>query len=133
MILIDTHVLVWMLAAPERVGPNARSVIDAARSSDALFVSAIVFWEIAMLASKGRLTLPTPTAQLRQRLLDEGVAEITLTGAIGIEAVSLVDLHGDPADRMIVATARLHGTQLVTADRKLLDWSGSISRLDATR
>ena len=56
-----------------------------------------------------------------------------MTGAIGIEAVSLVDLHGDPADRMIVATARLHGARLVTADHKLLDWSGSISRLDATR
>ena len=132
MILIDTHVLVWMLADPERVGAAARDVIDAARAADALVVSGIVFWEIATLASKGRITIQAPVSRLRRQLLDEGLIEIPVTGDIGIEAVSLTDLHGDPADRMIVATARSHGARLVTADRKLLRWPGSVSRLDAT-
>ena len=64
-------------------------------------------------------------------MLNEGLVEIAIDGGIALRAGSLRDLHGDPADRIIVATA-LTGHQLVTAGRRILDWPGRLDRLDAT-
>ncbi len=94
-------------------------------------VSAISFWEVAMLHEKGRLTLLRDVASWRQALLDEGLIEIPMDGDIGCRAATLPDFHADLADRLIVATA-LEGHRLVTADRRILDWPGHVSRLDAT-
>lgn len=63
-------------------------------------------------------------------MLDQGVVEIMVDGEIAVRAGLLPDVHGDPADRIIIATA-LEGHQLVTADQRILDWPGSMSRLDA--
>ena len=65
-------------------------------------------------------------------LLNEGLVEVPVDGEIATRAGSLHDMHGDPADRMIVATA-LAGHQLVTTDRRILVWSGRLNRLDAAR
>ena len=62
----------------------------------------------------------------------QGVVEIAVDGEIGIGAVNLTDFHADPADRLIVATA-LRGHLLATADERILDWTGNVSRLDARR
>lgn len=66
----------------------------------------------------------------RRDLLDKGVIEIMVDGGIAARAGLLPDVHGDPADRIIIATA-LEGHRLMTADQRILDWSGSMSRLDA--
>ena len=63
-------------------------------------------------------------------MLDKGVIEIMVDGGIAARAGLLPDVHGDPADRIIIATA-LEGHRLMTADQRILDWSGSMSRLDA--
>ena len=84
-----------------------------------------------MLHDKGRLTLLRDVASWRQALLDEGLVEVPMDGEIGIRAATLPGFHADPADRLIVATA-LEGHRLVTADRRILDWPGHVSRLDAT-
>ncbi len=129
--LLDTHVLVWLTEGMSELGTDARSAIDRARADDEIFVSAISFWEIAMLARKGRLTMVQPAAAYRRDVLALGIGELAITGEIGIEAARLEDLHPDPSDRLIIATAALVRQTLVTADRRMLDWSGPLRRLDA--
>ncbi len=85
-----------------------------------------------MLHAKGRLALLRDMSSWRGSLFDENLVEVPVDGEIGIRAAGLSGLEGDPADRLIVATA-LGGFRLVTADRKMLDWPGPVSRLDATR
>ena len=130
MILLDTHVLVWLLSDEQRLGNLTRQLIDHAWSNDDAAVSAISFWEVAMLQDKGRLVLTPDLVAWRTGLLDDGLNELPVTGQIGIQAVSLEDFHKDPADRLIVATA-LDGHQLVTVDESILGWSGSIETFDA--
>jgi len=82
--------------------------------------------------SKGRLRLHQEPASWRGDLRDRGLLEIPVDGEIGIRAARLDRLYGDPADRLIVATA-LGGHRLVTADRNILDWSGALLTHDAGR
>ena len=84
-----------------------------------------------MLQDKGRLTLLRDISSWRESLVEDGLVEIPVDGAIAVRAGLLPDLHGDPADRIIVATA-LGGYRLVTSDRRILDWPGPLYRLDAT-
>ncbi len=85
-----------------------------------------------MLREKGRIDLPAEPAAWRRALLDHGLAEIPVDGAVAARAGALRNLHGDPADRLILATA-LEGHRLVTADARLLDWQGRAALLDARR
>ena len=85
-----------------------------------------------MLSQRRRLTLLEDAPSWRRALLENGLNEIPMDGEIGIRANELADFHGDPADRIIVATA-LEGHQLVTSDDRILDWPGRLSRLDAKR
>lgn len=95
-------------------------------------MSALSFREIALLVAKGRLRTVTPATELRPLLLDAGVVELALTGDIALHS-ALLDLHGDPADRFIAATAIAHRATLVTADERLLDWKHPLKRQDARR
>ena len=97
---------------------------------DDVAVSAITFWEIAMLGNKGRLRFPENVGLWRRELLGQGLVEIPVDGEIGIHANALPSFHADPADRIIVATAQ-GGHRLVTADDRILRWSGDLNRLDA--
>ena len=94
-------------------------------------VSAITFWEVGMRVQKGQLDLGFELQVWRRTLLDEGLIELPVDGDIAVRAGLLANMHGDPADRLIVATA-LQGYRLVTSDRRILDWPGHLSRLDAT-
>ena len=132
MILLDTHALVWLRLGDPRLGPQACRAIDQAWQDDDLAVSAMSYWEAAMLAARGRMALPVDAEAWRRENLEQGVVEIPVDGAIAARAGLLPRLHGDPADRIIIATA-LEGHRLVTGDRRLLDWSGSLDRLDATQ
>ena len=95
-------------------------------------MSAMTFWEVAMLRAKGRLDFPEDVAAWRRELFGQGLLEIAVDGDIGIRANALADFHADPADRIIVATA-LGSHRLVTADERILAWGGSLDRLDARR
>ena len=130
VILLDTQVLIWLLFDDQKLGTQARRVIDDAWKVGEAYVSAISFWEITMLHEKRRLDVLLDVDALRANLLTEGLLEAPLTGAIGIRAVRLPDLPRDPADRIVVATA-LEGYQLVTADQEILGWSGALDRMDA--
>lgn len=133
MILLDTHVLVWLDTGSKRLGTKCRERIEEAYREGEVAVSAISFWEVAMQESRGRIALSMPTGSWRRDLLASGVREIPVDGEVGIAAATIEDFHGDPADRILAATAILHQTELVTADRKILAWPGALDRFDATR
>ncbi len=130
MILLDTHVLFWLRFGDAKLGKRALAVLDRATREGSAAISAVTFWEAGILQGKGRLDLPADIAAWRVSLLRDGLVEIPVDGAIAVRAGALRDLHGDPADRFILATA-LEGHQLITADTRLLDWPGDVARLDA--
>ena len=130
MILADTHVLMWLRIGARRLGTGARRALDDAHRDKELAVSAMTFWEVALLKAKGRVDFPEDVGLWRRELLGQGLTEIPVDGEIGIRANALADFHADPADRIIVATA-LQGYRLVTADERILGWPGSLNRLDA--
>ena len=132
MILLDTHTALWLRAGDAKLGPIARAEIERAWQAEEVAMSAMSFWEMAMLREKGRIEYPDDVSRWRLEQLRQGLIEIPMDGDIGIRANGLPDFHADPADRIIVSTA-MNGHQLVTADRRILDWPGDLRRLDATR
>lgn len=124
MILLDTHVLVWLDEGNFRLGVQSRDIIDKALSQERLAVSAISFLEIAMLVKKKRLEIKMDLQVWRRELLENGLQEISLHGFLGIQAANLPDFHGDPADRIIVSSALANSATLITADEKILAWHG---------
>jgi len=129
---MDTHVVLWSRVGNPHVGPGCRRLIERALREATLATSAFSFWEIAMLHEKGRIDLGHDMRAWRTRLLEDGLVEIPVDGDIAIRANGLTGFHADPADRLIVATA-LGGHTLVTADERILSWSGRLDRLDARR
>jgi PIN domain nuclease of toxin-antitoxin system len=131
MILLDTHVLVWLDEASPRLGENAIEKIDRAFHSGIAAVSAISFWEVGMLIVKGRVRLEMDLGVWRDDFLEQGLIEIPVTGDIGIRAADFERFHGDPADRLIAASALQHSATLVTADERLLSSELVTKILDA--
>ena len=133
MIVIDTHVLVWALDDDDRLGPKARVLID---QSETALLSAISIWEIALLVKKSRLLLKNDLADwVKQALALPSLVLAPLDPAIALDSVTLPgEFHNDPADRIIVATARHHDVPLLTIDRAILDYgrSGHVAVTDAS-
>lgn len=132
VLLLDTHVVVWALEGSGRLGQRARRSIERAARQSGVLISAISFWEITMLVQRGRLRLKTSFDDYREQAL-RGMQEQPVDGAVAILAARLDALHGDPADRMIVATALQRGATLVTADDALLEIKRGPKLLDARR
>ena len=130
-VLLDTHALVWPLEGDQHLGHEARRMADMAVREDTLLVSAMTFWEVAMLVQRRRLVLVQPVVHWRHNVLELGIAEIPVSGDIGILATELEDFPLDPADRIIAATAMVHGASLITADASILGWKGQLSRYNA--
>jgi PIN domain nuclease of toxin-antitoxin system len=131
LIVLDTHVLLWMDAQPGLLGPAARQSIAAAWPHGEVAVSAITFWEVAMLRERGRIEMPMPVDAWRAELLAAGLRELPLDGGTACRAVMLQGLHRDPADRFIVAAAGQASARLLTADALILGWEGPVERVDA--
>lgn len=132
-VLLDTHVLVWLCEGNPRLGKKALKLINQALVSEQLAVATISFWEIAMLVEKGRLEMLMRPADFRHKLLADGLNEVSLSGSAAIIAAGLTEFHGDPADRIIVATVLEEGSVLVTADQKILSWTKLTDKIDATK
>ncbi len=137
LLLLDTHALVWTVEERPRLGSGAKRSINIAARLNQVAVSAISLWEVALLVSKGRLNLSTDVmVWVREALSKPGVNLVPLEPEIAVESTRLpFEMHGDPADRILVATARHHGATLVTADRRLLELSkqGRFKALDAAK
>lgn len=132
MTLLDTSAIIWLLTFDRRLGQQSdRLITEALRRREAAF-SAISIWEIGMLLQKGRISAGRTAAQWCERLLADGFIEIPVDSAIAARAGELPDMHGDPADRIIVATA-LDGHRLITGDGPILNWPHELDRFSARR
>ncbi len=132
MLILDTHALVWLDEGSPRLGEKALQTIDRALAAGQLGVASISFWEIAMLVGKKRLNIQMELDIWRMELLQNGLREIPLQGSTAVRAGQLMDFHGDPADRMIVATALENAASLMTADQKILGWHALHRKIDAS-
>jgi PIN domain nuclease of toxin-antitoxin system len=135
LILLDTQVLVWYAQADERLGKTARQTVLRATAVNEACVSPITFWEAAMLADKGRICLDIPVELWTREVLKSGQIGIAgISPEISAAAGCLSDgIRGDPADRIIVATARAYRCSVLTTDRKILAYAkaGHVEAIDA--
>ena len=126
LLLLDTHCWIWaQLGLIQNLSQAALQSIQDAEREGNLRISVISIWELAMLENRGRIALPMNVRTwVDQALGKSGIAVTPLTAEIMIESVHLPgDLHGDPADRMLVATARVLGATLATKDARLIRYS----------
>lgn len=114
--VFDTHVWIWSAAGDSRT-EKLRDF------SGTAIVSAISPWEVSMLAMKGRLSLLPDEETWFSENLESPVSLAPLTAEISLASCRLVDFPGDPADRIIVATAATLGIPLITADEKIIRWN----------
>nr|WP_295373216.1 type II toxin-antitoxin system VapC family toxin [uncultured Sphingosinicella sp.] len=135
MILLDTHVLLWFTLGNQKLGTQARQTIEDAMAQAAIAISVITFWEVSLLVSRRRLDLGATIGDWVSRFRTlEGVVVTDIQTEIAVAAGELPgSIHGDPADRMIIATARTWPCPLLTADRTILDYgaAGHVSAIDA--
>lgn len=131
-VVLDSHVLVWLVHGERRLGRSSRRLLDRALAADQLHVSAVTFWEIALLHERKRLRLNQPVDSWRRTALGLGVIELPLDGEIAIRAAELDAFHGDPGDRFIAATAVSRQAVLLTDDDDVLAWPGPLQRHDAS-
>jgi PIN domain nuclease of toxin-antitoxin system len=132
VILLDTHAAIWF-TTDLGLGKRSQAIADRALADDRLAISAVSFWEVSMLVARRRLRSVDSAIQLREDVLNSGINEVPLTGDIAILAGNLEGLHGDPADRFIVATAIAYDATLMTADTTLLEWRNKLRRQDAEK
>lgn len=122
-LLLDTHTLIWSISEGPRLGRAAKESIRVAGDEGRVLISAITPWEVALLVSKGRLTLEVDVMDwVRDALTIPGLTLVPLQPEIAVASTRLpFEMHADPADRILVATARHLGATLVTADGALLE------------
>jgi PIN domain nuclease of toxin-antitoxin system len=118
VILLDTHIFLWMCLEPEKL---PQPITNAIAAEQTLGVAAISLWETAMLVQRGRVSVPEPSLRewLRRVLFSPKLRLLPLTPEIASRSGTL-DMHGDPADRLIAATALEYGCRLATADSRLM-------------
>jgi PIN domain nuclease of toxin-antitoxin system len=127
LVLLDTHIWLWLAAGTEPLSRPARDAIAVAAGGGTLRVAAMSVWEIAMLASRNRIVLGKPTAEwVEEALSAPGLALEPLSPMIAIESCQLpAGFRSDPADHLIVATARMTGATLMTRDRRILGYAAA--------
>lgn len=137
MIVLDTHVLVWVMDNDAKLGPRARETIVEASKAGEVGVCAITPWEIALLVEKGRLRLAREVAEwLDAALTAPSVRLLPIEPKVALDSVRLPGaFHADPADRLIVAAARRWGATLITADTAILSYArtGHVDVMEAAR
>lgn len=123
-ILLDSHLLLWLVSMSERLPRKARLLIE--EPANRLTFSAASIWEIAIKASRGRDDLFIDPHLLRRTLVDNGFTELVVNSDHALRVTTLPLLHGDPFDRILVAQAMVEGMTLLTSDRALARYPGPI-------
>ncbi len=125
MLVIDTHALIWWVSGDKSLSKKAHKAIkDTLRSNEEVLISSISAWEISMLIQKNRLVLSMDLESWLDEVSEiDGTRFISVDNDISVKSTTLPgEFHKDPADRMIVATARKFSAPLVTADEKILNY-----------
>ena len=124
-LLLDTHAFIWLMEGDDILSKTGREALQNAARDHCLYLAAISVWEIAMLESKGRLSFKMPLPHWINKATSLPFLKVVdLTPEIALESCQLPGVfHGDPADRMIVATARLLTVPIVTRDQKILSYA----------
>ena len=123
MIVLDTHIRVWWVHGDSRLSSSHAKLIED-NEDDEIGIGTISLWEVAKLVEPGRLVLPIASDEwFTDALAYPGVTPVDLTPDIAIESTQLPGrFHRDPADQIIVATARVLGRDLLTADQRIRDY-----------
>jgi len=124
VILLDTHIWLWLLHNPHRLSDAASQLIAAEEMQNGLLISVISVWEVAVKVSVGKLTLPLPIADwYQQARTHSGTVIEPLNPLDAIASTQLPgEFHKDPADRILVAIAQRYNIPLVTCDEKILSY-----------
>ncbi len=126
--LLDTHIWVWLINGDQRLNQAALlQKIESASKESRLRLSMISIWEVGMLAKKNRIRFAVDVYKWVESALNlPGLSVCPLTPSIALNSSDLPgEVHGDPADRIIIATARNIGAQLITADQQIIEYSRS--------
>jgi len=123
MILLDTHTWIWSHSATKLLSDSVKELIKKTQT-DHRAIASISIWEFAMMVTKGRINVKIdPKRWLNNAIDNSGLRVIELTPEIAMESCNLPgSFHKDPADRIIVATARAHNLMLLTKDRKIIEY-----------
>ena len=122
--LLDTHLLLWAASQPEKLSKQAQELIEHPDSE--LFFSAASLWEISIKQRLGRVDFDVNARVLRRGLLDNGYSELSITGVHALAVEALPGLHKDPFDRMLLAQADAEGITLLTSDKVVGQYAGSV-------
>lgn len=120
-LLLDTHVFLWYMQANPILSHTFQKIMEK-KENESVIISAITFWEIGMLAEKGRIQLGMDTLEWVERALTCPIFQVApLTPRIAIQSSRLFEnIHGDPADRILIATTKEYNAVLVSSDEKIL-------------
>lgn len=127
ILLLDTHLLLWAAAQPERLTVTARSMIE--EPSNELWFSAASLWEITIKHGLGRADFRVDAQVFRRALLGNGYTELAITSQHAIATAHLPPIHKDPFDRLLVAQATTEGALLLTADAVVAQYPGPVRRV----
>ena len=124
MIVLDTHTWIWWVSNPEQISREAREEIHQAVEREEVFISSISTWEVALLVRKGRLELTMPVEDWIAKSEELPFVQfVPLNNRIALRSNQLPgEIHDDPADRIIIATALTLGALLVSKDTKIRDY-----------
>jgi PIN domain nuclease of toxin-antitoxin system len=123
-LLLDTHLLLWAAAFPERLPPHVQDMIEDSRND--LYFSVVAIWETAIKFGRGREDFEVDPANLRRKLLNNGIQELEIRSEHAVAVATLPLIHKDPFDRILIAQATVEGIILLTSDATVARYSGPI-------
>jgi len=126
-LLLDTHLLLWAAGSPDLLPASARPLLEDAQNE--LLFSAASLWEIAIKSGLGRSDFKVDARVLRRGLLDNGYQELVITSEHAVFIDSLLPLHKDPFDRILVAQASVEGITLLTTDSLVAQYPGPVRKV----
>lgn len=131
-IILDTHILLWLVSGHQKLTPRLKKIILHAELENDILLSPISIWEIGMLEAKGRIKLEKNCYDWIEDIIDHSAIVLApITPKIAIDSSRLMgEFHGDPADRIIIATAIDYRANLITADEKIIAYGKASSHLN---
>lgn len=134
MIVLDTHVLIWAMQDDAALGRKAAALIEATARTDSILIPVMCAWEVALIEKRGKVVFPGGALRWFRRVFDAPAFVVApLDPEIAVESVRMDWEHRNPADRIMVATAKHWNMPLVTADEKILAYAaaGHVKAVDA--